>query len=96
MLANMLQVEGWSYLMEKLSEIKKSIPVQAAFATAQGIGHEPAFNWRVKHVLNKRVRAIVYLKKSNNFGIELSKTVEQAYALYAKNGNTLWADATSK
>ena len=37
-----------------------------------------------------------YLKKSHKFGIELHKTLEQALALDAKNGNTLWADAKSK
>ena len=41
-------------------------------------------------MLKKRV------KKSHKFGIELPKTVEQALALDAKNGNTLWADAISK
>ena len=58
----------------------------------------------VKHVLEKRDRIIAsirkwetrYLKKSHKFGIELPQTVEQAYALDAKNGNTLWADAISK
>ena len=30
------------------------------------------------------------------FGIELPKTVEQAYAMDAKNDNTLWVDAISK
>ena len=37
-----------------------------------------------------------YLKSSHKFGIELSKTVEKAYAPDDKNGNTLWADAVSK
>ena len=37
-----------------------------------------------------------YLKRSHQFGIELPKTVEQAYALDARNGNILWADAISK
>ena len=76
----------------------------AEFAVAQGIDHEPAFNWWVKHVLKKRDRIIAsvrkqqtrYLKKSHKFGIELPKTVEQALALDAKNGNTLWVDAISK
>mgnify|MGYP006191742737 CR=1 FL=1 len=76
----------------------------AEFAVAQGDDHEPAFNWWVKHVLKKRDRIIAsnrkqqagYLKRSRNFGIELPKTVEQAYALDAKNGITLWADAISK
>ena len=37
-----------------------------------------------------------YLKKSHKIGIELPKTVEQALAFDAKNGNTLWADAICK
>ena len=51
----------------------------AEFAVAQGIDHEPAFNWWVKHVLKKRDRIIAsirkwqtrYLKKNHKFGIEL-------------------------
>ena len=37
-----------------------------------------------------------YFKRSHKFGLELSKTLEEAYALDAKNGNTFWANATSK
>ena len=37
-----------------------------------------------------------YLERSHKFGIEHLKTVEQALALDAQNGNTLWADAISK
>ena len=37
-----------------------------------------------------------YLKKSHKFDIELLKTLEQNYALDAKNGNTFWEDAISK
>ena len=83
---------------EKLSELKESHPVQTAeFTVARGIDHEPFLNWWVKHELNKRDRIIVsirmqqiqYLKKSHEFCIELPKTVEQACALDAKNGNTL-------
>ena len=90
---------------EKLSELKESHPVWTAeFAVVQGIDHKPAFNWWVKHVLKNRDRIFAsirkqqtrYLKKSHKFGIELPKTVEEAYALDTKNGNTLWADATSK
>ena len=74
------------------------------FAVAHGIDHEPAFKWWVKHVLKERERIIAnirkqqtrYLKRSQKFGIELPKTVEEAYALDAKNGNILWADAISK
>ena len=37
-----------------------------------------------------------YLKKTPNFGIEVPKSVAQAYALDKNNGNTLWAYAISK
>ena len=68
----------------------------AELAVAQEIDHEPAFNWWVQHALKKRDRIIVsirkwqtqYLKRSHKFGIELPKTVEEAYALDAKSGNT--------
>ena len=74
------------------------------FDVAQGIDHEPAFNWWVKHVLKKidrifsniRKQHFRYLKRSHKFGIELPKTVEETLALDAKNGNTLWADVISK
>ena len=82
-------------------ELKESHLVQTAeFTVAEGIDHEPAFNWWVKHVLKMRDRIIAsikkqqtrYLKKSHKFGIELSKTVKQVYAVDNKNGNILWAD----
>ena len=76
----------------------------AAFAVIHGIEHEPAFNWWAQHVLKKNDRVIViirkwqnsYLKRSQKFGIELSKTVKQAYALDNKIGNTLQTDKYSK
>ena len=68
----------------------------------QEIDHKLAFNWWVKHVLNKRDRKITsirkqqarYSKKSNTFCIELSKMVEQALAL--DDGNTSWVDTISR
>ena len=75
----------------------------AEFAVSQRIDHEPAFNWFVQHVLKKRDKVIAsirkqqarYLKRSHKLGIELPKNVKEAYALDAKNGNTLWADVIS-
>ena len=69
----------------------------AEFAVAEGIDHEPAFNWCIKNMLKKRDRIIAsirkwqirYLKRSHQFGKELPKTVKQALALDAKNGNIL-------
>ena len=55
-------------------------------------------------MLKKRDRIIVsirkwqtrYLKKSQEFSIDYPEPVEQALALDAKNGNTLWVDAIFK
>ena len=91
----------WKYgstSWEKLSELKESHLVKTAeFAVAQGIDHEPPYNWLVKHELKKKDRTIAsvrkwqrrYLKRSHKFGIEHPKTVEEALTLDAKNGNTL-------
>jgi hypothetical protein len=69
-----------------------------------GIDHEPAFKWWVPHVLKKRDRIISlvrkrmtrYLKRTHKFGIEVPKTVKEAYDLDRKKGNTFWADAITK
>jgi hypothetical protein len=37
-----------------------------------------------------------YLKRTHKFGIEVPKTVKEAFALDRKNGNTLWVDAIAK
>ena len=74
------------------------------FAVAQGLDHKPAFNWWAEHLLKKRVRIIAsireqqtrHFKKSHKFGIKLPKTLEQAYALDTKIGNTLWTGTIPK
>ena len=38
----------------------------------------------------------MYLKRTNKFGLELPKTVNEVYAIDEKNGNTLWQDAIQK
>ena len=90
---------------EKLSDLKESHPVQMAeFAVAQGIAHEPAYNWWVQHVMKKRDRIIAlvkrrnarYLKRTHKWGLELPKSVEEALAIDKKNNNTFWADAIAK
>ena len=70
----------------------------------QEIYHELAFKWWVDAVLRKRLRIISlimkinahYLNKTHKFGIEVPKSVAQAYALDKKNVNTLWTDAIAK
>ena len=71
---------------------------------AQGIDNVPAFNWWVHHVLCKRKhiialakkRSTCFFKKTHKFGIEVPRSVAEAYALNKKNGNTLWADSIAK
>ena len=88
------QWKGSSTSWEKLSELKEFHPVQTTeFAVVQGMGHKPAFNCWVKHVLKKRDRIIAsirkwqtrYLKGIHKFCIELPKAVEQAHALDVKS-----------
>ena len=90
---------------ENLADLKESHPIETAeYAKILSIDHEPAFNWWVSHVLKKRDRIISlvrkrnlrYLKQTHKFGIELPKTVKEAFELDKKNGNTLWADAIAK
>ena len=76
----------------------------AEYAVAQSLELEPAFNWWVPHVLKKRERIISlvkkrsakYLRRNEKFGIQVPRTVEEAYELDRKSGNTLWADAIAK
>ncbi|KAL7479872.1 hypothetical protein ACHAW6_005592 [Cyclotella cf. meneghiniana] len=63
---------------QKLSDLKESQPLQVAeFALAMGIAYELAFNWWWTH----------------KFGIELPKTVDEAYAINKATGTTFWHDA---
>ena len=50
---------------------------------------------RDRIVASVRKQQTRYLRKSHQFGIELSKTVEEALALDDKNGNTLWVGSLS-
>ena len=49
-----VQWEDGTTTWEILSDLKESHPIQVAeYSLAQRIGHEPAFNWWVTHVLKK-------------------------------------------
>ncbi|KAL7475810.1 LOW QUALITY PROTEIN: hypothetical protein ACHAW6_001710, partial [Cyclotella cf. meneghiniana] len=87
---------------QKFSDLKELHPLQVAeFALAAGIANEPAFNWWVSWILKKRDRIISlvkrrsarYHKRTHKFGIELPKTVEEAYKIDKATGTTLWRDA---
>jgi hypothetical protein len=87
---------------QKLSDLKESLPLQVAeFAFAAQIADEPAFNWWVSWVLKKRDRIISlvkrrsarYHKRTHKYGIEIPKTVEEAYAIDKATGTTFWRNA---
>ena len=73
----------------------------AEFTFAAQIADEPAFNWWVSWVLKKRDQIISlvkrqsarYHKRTHKFGIELPKTVEEAFAIDRATGTTFWCDA---
>jgi hypothetical protein len=85
-----------------LQALKDSNPIELAeYAVSNQIAEEPAFSWWVHNVLSTRHRIISkvkarYWRTTQKFGIELPKTVEEAYKLDEKNGNTFWRDAITK
>eukprot|EP00804_Cyclotella_cryptica_P017424 CCRYP_016640-RA/>CCRYP_016640-RA protein AED:0.36 eAED:0.36 QI:0/0/0/1/1/1/2/0/217 len=90
---------------QKLSNLKESHPLQVAeFAFTVQIANEPAFNWWVNWVLKKRdqiislvkCRSARYHKQTHKYGIELPKTVEEAYAIDRATGTTFWRNAIEK
>ena len=88
---------------ERLAGLKESNPIEVAeYAVAKEIDHEPAFNWWVKKFLRRRDRILSalkntrYHKRTHKFGIEIPKTVAEAYELDRKNGNDLWRKAIEK
>ena len=103
--------KGWQLLVKwkdgetswtPLKDLKEGDPViTAEYAVANKIAEEPAFVWWVYEVLKKRDRIISkvkarYWKRTHKFGIEMPKTVQEAYALDEANGNTYWHDAIDK
>ena len=85
-----------------LKLMKESNPIEVAeYATSRGIEEEPAFKWWVPFTLRKRDRIIASVnsrvrKVSHKYGIELPTSVEHAFKLDSKNGNSIWRDAINK
>jgi hypothetical protein len=88
--------------MVPLSKLKESNPIEVAeFAVSQNIQDEPAFDWWVPYTLRKRDRLIAAInarpkRVTHKYGCAIPATVEQAYAIDNKNGNSLWRDAITK
>jgi len=95
--------KGWKLLIEwvdrsmnwvRLAEMKEAYPVQVAeYAVANGIVHEPAFNWWVHKAIKRKERLInkvksKYWRTTHKFGIEIPKSVEQAYEIDRVTGTS--------
>jgi hypothetical protein len=85
-----------------LKELKESHPVEVAeYAEANKLLSEPAFAWWAPFTLKKRNKIIAAIKtrskkKTHKYGVQVPKTVREAYELDKINGNTLWRDAIAK
>ncbi len=84
------QWKDGSISWEKLSDVKESHPLQMAeYAISMGVDHKPSFNCWVQHTLMKhdsiialvKMRSARYLKRTHDFSIKCSKTVEDALEL---------------
>ena len=102
---------GWHILIEwrdgsmdwhKLAEVKDAYPVQLAeYAIANGIDHEPAFKWWVRKTIKRKDRMISkvkskYWKNTHKFGIQIPKSVQEAYAIDRETGTSHWSRAIEK
>ena len=102
---------GWDFLCLRnygstpwapLKDLKESNPVDIAeYVLENRISEEAAFAWWVSYTLKKRdhitakVKAC-FLKKSQQFGVEVPTSFEEAYKLDKNNNNTLWRDVIKK
>ena len=85
-----------------MSVLKESNPIEVAeFAVARGIDVEAAFCWWVPYTLRKRDSIISAVnarvkRVTHKYGVEIPRTVKEAYLLDERNGNTIWRDAINK
>ena len=73
----------------------------AEYAIANSIAHEPAFKWWVHKVLKRKERIInkvksKYWRTTHKFGIEVPKSVEEAYEIDRSTGTNHWTKAIEK
>jgi hypothetical protein len=86
-------------LMERryniLGYLKDSHPIEVAeYSVANKIVEQPAFAWWAKQALQKRDRHIkkaksCYWKRMHKFGVELPKSVAEAYAIDCRNASNM-------
>jgi len=89
--------------LEPINELKESHPIEVAeYAEANNLISEPAIVWWAPpFTLKKRNKVIAAVnsrlkKRSHKYGVEVPRSVREAYELDKINGNTLWRDAIAK
>jgi hypothetical protein len=102
---------GWSLCVlwkdgstssEPLKDLKQAFPVQVAeYAVSRDLTDSPAFKWWVPHTLKQRNHILKAIKthfhnKTHKYGIQVPKTVEEAYALDRESGTDYWHQAILK
>jgi hypothetical protein len=75
-----------------LANLKDSHPIEVVEALANKIVEQPAFAWWAKQALKERDRHVkkaksCYWKQTHKFGVELPKSVAEAYAINHRNGS---------
>ena len=106
-----ITTKGWSFLVSwkdgsqswvPLKDIKESNPIEVSeYAKSRGLDDEPAFSWWVPHTLKKRDRIISAVRnrmkqKTHKYGVEVPHSVQHAYDIDNRNGNTYWRQAIQK
>ena len=85
-----------------LKLMKESNPVEVAdYAAANNLLKEPAFKWWAPYTLRKRDHIVSKVvgrvkKKSHKYGIQIPRTIKEAYELDRVNKNSHWKDAIAK
>jgi hypothetical protein len=93
--------KGWFLLIEwvdgtetwePLSQVKESYPLEVCdYAYGNKIDDEPAFAWWVHRFKEEKKRVLCkvkkrYWKRTHKFGVQLPKSIEEAYRLDEQNG----------
>jgi hypothetical protein len=87
---------------EHLKDMKEAYPIHVAeFAMAQGIQDLPGFRWWVPHTITRKNRIISniktrFTKKTHKYGIQVPRSIEEAYQIDRETNTDFWHQAILK
>ena len=106
-----LTTQGWKFLVrwkdgstncKSLKELKLAYPLELSeYAKTNDLIDEPVFAWWAYDALRTHTRIISktkakYWRTTQNYGIELPHSVEEALAINTKKKNNLWRNEIEK